>query len=509
MLEEIGHLLDYREASVVPFHGSLFVFLRDRSGHRQAFLSLAPNVLQWLEEESPEYWRRAWLWVMRAELGDATDLVEGPSRDWSIDWLVSGYPVDQLVYILNRAEEAALGAFDLPRLIRLRCLKTRALNARKYQSNEWGTFWETSLRLSGDRYLGAVLWDGLAGLQTEELPAVANFGPGVPAEAGQPVIDELNRRHALSSSSDERGDWDAYSDAIVRMVARQPGERADDVIAFAEGSDAEGLIHLYTSRSLGVGNHGHVLAMGSRRRDHGLDRDTLAALCLEGIGPGAKPGLLAADRPAFRCLHLLTGGESTGCLAEADVSHLSGIGQDSLAHAVRQAGYDVFFSSLAAALSGIVSGARANLGVAGSGTWLQQAMRELERVAGEVGGGWLTAQRWPTLSDIYRTFNVAPQPRPSFREQSAIIGLRLALQDIAVDLCLLGTGILSVPKIGDQDVRVASTSPHWRTEVWLETFCDRPVPVHSAGGGPGSVGPRHDGPGAPRCRLQRKGSHRD
>ena len=264
------------------------------------------------------------------------------------------------------------------------------------------------------------------------------------------------------------------------MVARQPEERADDVIAFAEGSDAEGLIDLYTSQSLGVGNHDHVLAMGSRRRDHGLDRDTLATLCLEGIGPSARPGLLAADRPAFRCLHLLTGGESTGCLAEADVSHLSGIGQDSLAHAVRQAGHDVFFSLLAVALSGSVAGARANLGVAGSGTWLQKTMRELERVAGEVGSGWLTARRWPTLSDIYRTFIIARQLRPSFREQSATIGVRLALQDIAVDLCLLGTGILGAPKIGSQDVREASASPLWRMEVWLETFCDRPVPVHSA-----------------------------
>ena len=95
-------------------------------------------MLKWLEKESPEYWRRAWLWVMRADLGDPADLVKGPSRDWSINWIVSGYPADQLVYILSRAEEAALGTFDLQRLIRLRCLKTRALSARKYQSNEWG-----------------------------------------------------------------------------------------------------------------------------------------------------------------------------------------------------------------------------------------------------------------------------------------------------------------------------------------------------------------------------------
>ena len=116
----------------------------------------------WLEEDSPEYWRRAWLWVMRADLGDVAELLQGPSRDWAIGWLASGYPVDQLAYILSRAEEEALRIFDLPKLIRLRCLKTRALNAREYQSPEWGSFRETSLVLSRDRHLGAVLWDKLA-----------------------------------------------------------------------------------------------------------------------------------------------------------------------------------------------------------------------------------------------------------------------------------------------------------------------------------------------------------
>ena len=483
VLEEIGHLLDCREASVVPFHGSLFAFLRDRPDHRQGFLSLAENVLKWLEEQSPEYWRRAWLWVMRADLGDPADLVMRPSRDWSIDWIVSGYPVDQLVYILNRAEEAALGTFDLPRLIRLRCLKTRALNARKYQSNEWGSFWETSLALSRDQDLRAVLWDSLPGLETEELPAVADFGRGVPADAGERVIDELNRRHAAAASTDDRGHWDAYSDAVVRVVARQPEERADRVIAFAEGAGAEGLIEVYTTESLRVGNHHNVLAMGLRRSAHGLDRDVLAALCLEGIGPSARPGLLAANGPACGCLALLKTGECAGRLAEADVSHLWNIQEDiGLGHAVRRAGYGVFFTSLAVALSGSVPGPRAKLGEAANRTWLGRAMRALERLAGETGTEWLTGRRWPTLRDVYRTFTLSRPSVPSFKERRAIGGVRLALQDIAVDLCLLGTGILGEPKVSSQDVRAASGSPLWSMEAWLETFSDRPVPVHSAEG---------------------------
>ena len=483
VLEEIGHLLDCREASVVPFHGSLFAFLRDRPDHQQAFLSLAANVLEWLEEESPEYWHRAWLWVMRAHLGDSADLIKGPSRDWSIDWIVSGYPVDQLVYILSRAEEAALDAFDLPGLIRLRCLKIRALNARKYQSTEWESFWETSLALSRDQNLHAVLWDSLPGLETEELLAVADLGQGVPADAGERVFDELNRRNAAAASTDDRSHWDAYSNAVVRLVARQPEERADRVIAFAERSGAEGLIEMYTTESLRAGNHHNVLAMGLRRRAHGLDRDVLAALCLEGIEPSAKPGLLGADGPACRCLALLKTGEFAGRLPEADIFHLWNTREDfGLLHAVRQAGYDVFFTTLAAALSGRVAGPRAKFGEVGADRWLGSAIRALERLAGEIGSGWLTGRAWPTLRDVYRMFTISLPSVPSFRERRAIGGVRLALQDIAVDLCLLGTGILGVPKIGSQEVRAASAVPLWSMEAWLETFSDRFVPVHSAEG---------------------------
>ena len=483
VLEEVGHMLDCREASVVPFHGSLFAFLRKRPDHRQDFLSLAGNVLRWLEEESPEYWRRAWLWVMRADLGDAADLLQGPSRDWSIDWLASGYPVDQLVYILNQAEEAALETFELPRLIYLRCLKTRALNSREFQSNDWGMFWETSLALSRDQDLGAVLWDSLPRLETEEINGVAAFGAGVPADASGQAIEELNRRNEASSSGDDRGQWDEYSRAVVRLVARQAEEQAEQVIAFAERTDAEGLIDVYTSESLRVGNHNHVLAIGARRSTPLLDRDTLAALCLEGIGPSAKPGLQAANRPAFRSLALLTDGEPIECSAEAEVSHLWSIEEHGgLGHAVRQASYDVFFTSLAAALSGNAAGTRADLGEAGSKLWLGKALRALEELAGEIGSGWLTSRRWPTLGVVYRTFVLAKPWGPSFKEQSAITGVRLALQDIAVDLCLLGTGVLGEPKIDSRDLRAASASPHWSMEAWLETFCDRPVPLHSTEG---------------------------
>lgn len=483
VLNEIGFLLDCREASVVPFHGSLFAFLHSLSEHRQTFCLLAPAVLTWLEEESPEYWRRAWLWVLRADLGDVTDLLKNPTRQWLIDWLISGYPLNQLVYILERAEEAALDKFDLPKLIHLRCLKARAINGPNYQFNEWGLFWETSLRLSEDKNLGSVLWDRLPELEIEELVGVAKLGAGVPSDADRQVIQELNRRYAATTSKKFQAQWDEYSRAVVRIVAHLSNEKADSVIKFAEKSSTEGLIQVYTSTAIMSRNYGHVLEIASRRSNHSLDRDTFAALCLEGIGPSARSSLLAIDRPQFVCLSFLTGEHLTQSIRSVDVSFLWDEERDiGLALDVRDVGHQVFFNSLAAVLTKSPSGLRANFGEKASHGWLGCALRALEQLAGDIGRKWLTADHWPALKNIYQNFRLKLPTALSSRERSFFIGIRLALRDIAIDLCLLGTGILNRAKIDSVDIRTAATSPFWLTEVWLETFYERAVPLHSMEG---------------------------
>ena len=86
---EINHLLDYQEMEVRPFHGSLFAFVQDLPAHTSSFVENATDVLAWLESDAPEYWRWAWLWITRDQLGDPTDLLEGPDREWAIRSLVA------------------------------------------------------------------------------------------------------------------------------------------------------------------------------------------------------------------------------------------------------------------------------------------------------------------------------------------------------------------------------------------------------------------------------------
>lgn len=479
-LEEVDHLLQHREASVVPFHASLFAFLRRQEEHADVFGTLVRNVATWLERDAPKYWRDAWLWVTQAQQGDASGLMKGPSREWAINWLASGYPVDQMIHILNLAEHAALDAQDLPRLIRLRTIKDKAVSAREYQTSEWGLFLETTLSFSQETELGAVLRDSIPELRTEELMGVVVSGP---PELRQRMLEELNRRNAAPSANEDGRSWDVYADSVVRIVAREETEQADNVIEFAERTEAVGLIETYACESVRVGNFENVFAVGSRRAGYGLDRHTFAALCIECLGPGAKVELLAADRPEFQCLALLKGERSTCVVAEEDVSRLFSMRDEpGLAFSIRESGYDVFFSALAVALSGGVAEGRAKLGQSGEDTWLGQALRELERMAGSIGSGWRAARRWPSLGAIYRLFAATRPPSSSIRDQARFIGVRLALQDIAVDLCLIGTGILRHPKISVQDIRAVTRYPFWSRDLWLETYCERPLPLHSREG---------------------------
>lgn len=478
-LDEVGHLLECREASVVPFHGSLFAFLRGREEHEDVFSTLVGDVEEWLKEKASDYWRCAWLWVTQAQQGDLVGLVDGPTRQWAIDWLKSGYPVDQLIYILNQAEAAALATLNFCRLIHLRSIKIRALNARDYQTNEWGSFLETSLLLSEDKELGAVFRDNIPEFRTEELLGVVNLGP---PEVRRRVIRELNRQNTISYSSEDQGNWSVYANAIMRITAREEG-CAEKVIDFAERSGADGLVETYVGESVRVGNYANVFAVGMQRTGYGLDRHTFAALCIEGIGANAKEGLVAANRPLFQSLTLLKEGRQEGDIVESDVSKLFLNQEDlGLGLSIREAGHEVFFSSLAVALSGGVAEGRAKFGESGESTWLGRALRELERVAGQVGGEWLRARRWPTLREVYQFYTMTQLQPMSPQDQSRMIGIRLALQDIAVDLCLMGTKILRQSAVGKEDIQTVTKSAFWSLDAWLEAFYERPLPLHSGDG---------------------------
>ena len=155
-LAEINHLLDYRETEIRPFHGSLFAFVRALPEHESTYPTHASDVLTWLDTRAPRYWRWDWLWITEAQLGNPSDPLAGPNREWAISSLITGFPIEQLITILNHAEKVAFDAFDLPRLLGLRSLMSRALDGPEFQTDHWPLFKEVAVSLSDDPNVGTL-----------------------------------------------------------------------------------------------------------------------------------------------------------------------------------------------------------------------------------------------------------------------------------------------------------------------------------------------------------------
>ncbi len=487
-LDEINHLLDYRETEVRPFHGSLFAFVRDLPEHDDTFHAHASDVLTWLKTGAPEYWRWAWLWVTKAQLGDPSDLLAGPNREWAINSLVAGFPIEQLITILDHAEKAAFDAFDLPRLLTLRLLKTRAVSGPEYQTNEWPLFQEIAISLSKDPYIHSLVRETLHRVPIDLLPfIVRNADESVRTKLAQATIAELNQRF-VRLQYNERGSSSEYYElahAIVAVIANDGSQSVQRVLGYANRFKArttEALIATYVRESLLASNFDNIFEVGKQWSRHDIDHDIMAALCLEGIDPAEKPELKALAHPAIRCLALLKGGTAKKSRMKKDLSHLfveDDYSEPEFVHDTSDDMYEVFFAALATGLSGGEAQGWSDIPADAQKTWLSEAVRALERLAGGIAEEWRASQRWPTLQDIYSNFELQPPAPRSQYAQRLFITVRFALRDIAVDLCTIAKGLDSNALIDVRDIHSASMSPFWLDEVWLHQFTKRRLPLHT------------------------------
>lgn len=132
-LNGVEHLLYSTSVGLQPFHESLILFIKSSGEYGDRIQILAPKVLQWLEQEATPRLKNIWLWVVQARLGNPDNLIKGLTRDWILDRLTEGYPIDVLVDLFAEAEVAAFDRQRYDDAYRLRHLKTRLLNGPEFQ----------------------------------------------------------------------------------------------------------------------------------------------------------------------------------------------------------------------------------------------------------------------------------------------------------------------------------------------------------------------------------------
>lgn len=115
-LKQARHLLVDRGVGLLPFHGSLIVYIQGLHEHALYSTNLKGRAIRWLETKAPEYWKWSYLWILKADIGDPETLVSSPCRDWIIDSIEKAYPQERITEILSSSARIALGC-NLPRCV--------------------------------------------------------------------------------------------------------------------------------------------------------------------------------------------------------------------------------------------------------------------------------------------------------------------------------------------------------------------------------------------------------
>ncbi len=489
---QIDHLLEPRNVGMVPFHSSIFAWVRERADHAESYRALLPKIVNWLANDAPEYWRWGWLWLAKAQAEDFGDLLSGATRDWVVESLAKGWPHQQIENILAAAEAKTFEDGDLPRTISLRSLKTRASNAHDFQSRDFAAYRATSLAVSENRQQTLNLLDDIHELTDSEVTELARLGPVATSSQTLPAcFNELARRVnawiALRHRPEQ--EFTKLSDQLLSVSALMDKETVRRTLNYARGFRRPEPHVSRFIRLLGDAQNIEGLQLvretlsGAKWKDHrrltndalirtgsftGSDVRELVPLGKESLSVFASCWFLWRDRDAKLEVHLPPVPRDLirdhySLVENADVTSFF---------------YEAFWTALYEgfrAKGSDYSVSHPGLGEEDLG-WLPQGLARLEEIARGIVEGRLV----PTFSAVYtKAVDVEPVqwgPTPD-REYAQYRAFKEALQRIAVDLHFLGLSDSSNTKVPVSELDMARQSAHWSDEIWVTRNVGDRIPL--------------------------------
>lgn len=106
----IRHVLGNSPAGITAFHESLLAFVRALPDHKDNVQILRPQVISWLTQRAPAYWRWRHEWEERAKNGDVEPLIMSATLDWCVESLVAGRDRRDIAAVVASSGWAALTA---------------------------------------------------------------------------------------------------------------------------------------------------------------------------------------------------------------------------------------------------------------------------------------------------------------------------------------------------------------------------------------------------------------
>ena len=485
---EIDHLLEPRRFGMVPFHSSVFAWVRERPDHNESYASLLPKIVDWLETEAPEYWRWGWLWLTKARAGDFADLLAGTNRDWVVLSLSSGWPPEQIESILKSAEEKCFLDGDLPGTVKRRSLKTRVSNGRDCQTRDFSLFLATALAISKNRQQTLNLIDAPFELSDEEVGAIGRYGLAELASETQPAcLGELGRRINTWISLRHRphGEFTKLIDELIAVSAQMGPADVERVLSFLLGfKDPEPYVAKLIRLLGGARNIGGLQLALTKLQDHAWN-ELRVRVCDEIIriaginGADARQLNLSGNGPIspFAAYWFLSRGfDLPSEVRHADVP--TGLVQGRYAYGMREEVVAFFWDSFWSALYVAMRAGDApytliprNLG--GEEGWIGVGLAQLEETAASIATGELEADFAAVYlgsADIAAVLH-GPSPEEDYTQYIAYCE---ALRRIALDLHLATS---EGARVSATTFDIARGSVHWSDEIWVARTSAFRVPV--------------------------------
>ncbi len=265
--ESINHILVSQKSGLRVFHESVLVFIRSLEEHESASKRLLPEVKRWLDNEAPEYWKWAYLWLVKAQLSETEDIITGPNRVWLIDAFRRAYPKNQIKYILQKGELAALEEGRLVELVRLDHLFWRLDNVYDFGDVDYPAFLDLALSCSEDTYIIDWMVDNLNLIDTALISAVTkHLGSNKNPRRQYQCFTEMNNRIRFGIEFDNsfiRDNITAVT-GILEVVAHSPVLPLKNAIRFiSQFSDAVELFEYFLHHLLLQGRGDDILKLWS------------------------------------------------------------------------------------------------------------------------------------------------------------------------------------------------------------------------------------------------------
>lgn len=478
----IRHLLDRRRSGLVPFHGSILVFIKSKNDHTAASDRLLPKAVNWLEKDASNYWRWAWLWLTQAKIGNDKPILSQPSREWAINSLCKGYPIDQMELILDEAERVALKKKEYCRLQELRHLKIRLLNSAEFQTHHFDIFQHCVSFSTDDLMPFEWMADNLSLIDDQDLITVARRFKAEKPEVPEDCLDEINRRAYISSEFKNDHYMDAQTDAVTlaAVAAYVDGVKPKSIIDYTRqfsGHDfqvfQEYINHLFTqkqsARLLELWAYKMPLPMAKA-----LIKPTIRLACADEIALEKRDDNSFLHRFALsRCwLKIVKNITPTGAPVKA--AKFSNESYEASNNA-KPTMYEHFFLSLDIALNAV--GPYSFLPVPvpeKANDWTPDALKALEEAAQMTAVFIRSGRKNFGLEYLFELIDdfAPPNERVSHDHHVIAQSLRISLVEISIDLYFLFSAAYGDKKIEFKDIEACRPYTWWNEYIWYDQYLE-------------------------------------